>query len=66
MSLGDCVLPVCDASRLDVFDKDVLIAASCGIQADHAEAQTSGQRPSQLTHLCVTALHARTHTDTHT
>lgn len=47
---------MCDASRLDVFDEDGLTAASCGIQTDHAEAQTTRQRPSQLTQLCVTAL----------
>ncbi|XP_035518551.1 dedicator of cytokinesis protein 3-like [Morone saxatilis] len=33
--------PVCDASRLDVFDEDALEAVSCWIQTDHAEAQTS-------------------------
>ncbi len=56
--------PVCDASRLDVFDEDALTAASCRIQTDHAETQTSRQRPNQTDQVCVTALHTHTHTHT--
>jgi len=53
---------------LDLFDEYALTAASCGIQTDHAEAQTSRQRPSELAHLYVKALHkhTQTHTNTHT
>lgn len=53
------------ASRLDLFDKDALTAAtSCRTETDHAEAQTARDGTSQPDQLCMTAL--ITHTCTHT
>lgn len=49
-------LPLCYSSRLDVFDEDSLTAGPLGIQTDHAEAQTPGQRPGQAEQLSATAL----------
>lgn len=57
---------MCDAARLDLSDEDTLTAASCWIQTNHTEAQTTRGRPSQSDHFCVMALYAHTRRDTHT
>lgn len=54
--------PVSNSSRLDVLDEDPPAAASCGIQPDHAETQTTGHGTVQADQLSGTSLRACAYT----